>query len=60
MAENVEAAVSAGVDWVQVRERDMDGATLLAFAEAITSGSNCEPPRSPIQATASACDQASL
>ena len=29
----VEAAVRAGVDWVQVRERALDGAELLAFAE---------------------------
>jgi len=31
----VEAAVRAGVDWVQVRERELDGAALLAFAEDV-------------------------
>ena len=31
----VEAAVYSGVDWVQVRERALDGARLLAFAEEI-------------------------
>jgi thiamine-phosphate pyrophosphorylase len=31
----VEAAVHAGVDWVQVRERELEGAALLELAEAI-------------------------
>jgi len=31
----VEAAVGAGVDWVQVRDRELGGADLLAHAEAI-------------------------
>ena len=30
----VAAAVAGGVDWVQIRERGLDGAELLAFAEA--------------------------
>jgi thiamine-phosphate pyrophosphorylase len=33
----VEAAVRAGVDWVQVRERALDGAELLAFAEEMAA-----------------------
>jgi thiamine-phosphate pyrophosphorylase len=33
----VEAAVRAGVDWVQVRERALDGAGLLAFAEDVAA-----------------------
>jgi thiamine-phosphate pyrophosphorylase len=33
----VEAAVRAGVDWVQVRERALDGAALLAFAEEVSA-----------------------
>jgi thiamine-phosphate pyrophosphorylase len=33
----VEAAVRAGVDWVQVRERALDGAQLLTFAEEIAT-----------------------
>jgi thiamine-phosphate pyrophosphorylase len=33
----VEAAVAAGVDWVQIRERDLDGAALLALAEEIAA-----------------------
>jgi len=32
--QDVAAAVAGGVDWVQVRERGLDGAELLAFAEA--------------------------
>jgi thiamine-phosphate pyrophosphorylase len=31
----VAAAVSAGVDWVQIRERDLEGAALLDHAEII-------------------------
>ncbi|MCH7645032.1 MAG: thiamine phosphate synthase [Myxococcales bacterium] len=31
----VAAAVGAGVDWVQIRERDLEGAALLAHAEQI-------------------------
>jgi len=31
----VSAAVEAGVDWVQIRERELEGAALLAFAEEI-------------------------
>ncbi len=31
----VAAAVGAGVDWVQIRERDLEGAALLAHAEEI-------------------------
>jgi thiamine-phosphate diphosphorylase len=33
----VEAAVRAGVDWVQLRERALDGAPLLAFADEIAA-----------------------
>ncbi len=33
----VAAAVSAGVDWVQIRERDLEGAALLEHAEAIAA-----------------------
>ena len=32
MATAVDAAVRAGVDWVQLRERELDGAALLRFA----------------------------
>ncbi len=32
----VAAAVGAGVDWVQIRERDLEGAALLAHAEEIS------------------------
>jgi len=31
----VAAAVGAGVDWLQIRDRELDGAALLAHAEAI-------------------------
>jgi thiamine-phosphate pyrophosphorylase len=37
LVECVAAAVSAGVDWVQIRERDLDGAALLEHAEAISA-----------------------
>jgi thiamine-phosphate pyrophosphorylase len=33
----VEAAVRAGVDWVQIRERALEGAALLAFAEEVAA-----------------------
>lgn len=35
LADCVYAAVKAGVDWVQVRERDLDDAELLAHAKAL-------------------------
>ncbi len=31
------SAVEAGVDWVQLRERDLDGAELLALADAVVA-----------------------
>ena len=34
LLQGVAAAVAGGVDWVQVRERGLEGAELLAFAEA--------------------------
>ena len=34
----VSAAVGAGVDWVQIRERELEGAALLEHAEAIVAG----------------------
>jgi thiamine-phosphate pyrophosphorylase len=37
LARAVEAAVAAGVDWVQIRERDLDGAALLALAEELAA-----------------------
>jgi thiamine-phosphate pyrophosphorylase len=33
----VAAAVRAGVDWVQVRERNLEGAALLEFADALSA-----------------------
>lgn len=36
----VYAAVKAGVDWVQVRERDLDDAALLAHAEAVAEAAH--------------------
>jgi thiamine-phosphate pyrophosphorylase len=35
LANCVAAAVAAGVDWVQIRERELEGAALLAHAEEI-------------------------
>jgi thiamine-phosphate pyrophosphorylase len=37
LPEAVEAAVAAGVDWVQVRERSLEGAALLEHAEALAA-----------------------
>jgi thiamine-phosphate pyrophosphorylase len=37
LAEAVRAAVAAGADWVQIRERDLEGAHLLALAEEIAA-----------------------
>ena len=39
LVERVAAAVGAGVDWVQIRERELEGAALLAHAEAIALSS---------------------
>jgi thiamine-phosphate pyrophosphorylase len=36
----VYAAVKAGVDWVQVRERDLDDAALFAHAEAVAKAAH--------------------
>jgi thiamine-phosphate pyrophosphorylase len=35
LAQRVEAAVAAGVDWIQVRERALGGAALLAGCDAV-------------------------
>jgi thiamine-phosphate pyrophosphorylase len=35
LSEAVRAAVAGGVDWVQIREPDLDGSALLALAEEI-------------------------
>lgn len=35
LPERVEAAVAAGVDWVQVRDRTLGGAALLALTDAV-------------------------
>ena len=37
IADAVEAAVRAGVDWVQIRERELDSSVLLALARDIKS-----------------------
>ncbi len=36
LVETVAAAVAAGVDWVQVREKDLDGAALLALTQSLS------------------------
>lgn len=35
VADAVQEAVRGGVDWIQIRERDMDGCELLAFSESL-------------------------
>ena len=37
LAEAVAAAVAGGVDWVQVREKDLSGAALLALCEEVAA-----------------------
>ena len=37
LAEAVAAAVAGGVDWVQIREKDLSGAALLALCEEVAS-----------------------
>lgn len=37
VADAVEAAVGAGVDWIQIRERDLESAALLSFAREVES-----------------------
>lgn len=37
LAEAVEAAVAAGVDWVQVRDRELEGAALLEHVDALAA-----------------------
>jgi thiamine-phosphate pyrophosphorylase len=37
LAEAVEAAAAAGVDWLQIRERDLEGGALLALADALAA-----------------------
>lgn len=37
LLKGIAGAVEAGVDWVQIREREMPGAALLAHAEAIAT-----------------------
>jgi thiamine-phosphate pyrophosphorylase len=44
LAEAVAAAVAAGVDWVQVREKDLGGAALLALAEEVAAAARAARP----------------
>ncbi len=41
LCEAIEAAVAGGVDWVQVRERNLDSAPLLAFAREVDTAVRC-------------------
>jgi thiamine-phosphate diphosphorylase len=44
LAEAVAAAVSAGVDWVQIREKDLEGAALLALADSVAEAARRASP----------------
>jgi thiamine-phosphate pyrophosphorylase len=44
LPEAVAAAVAAGVDWVQVREKDLEGAALLALCEAVAAAARRARP----------------
>jgi thiamine-phosphate diphosphorylase len=44
LVEAVAAAVSAGVDWVQIREKDLDGDALLALADGIAAAARRADP----------------
>jgi thiamine-phosphate diphosphorylase len=37
LAEAVAAAIAGGVDWVQIREKDLDGAALLTLCEEVAA-----------------------
>jgi len=44
LPEAVAAAVAAGVDWVQLREKDLDGAALLALGEEVAAAARRARP----------------
>jgi thiamine-phosphate pyrophosphorylase len=44
LPEAVAAAVAAGVDWVQVREKDLEGTALLALAETLAAAARRARP----------------
>lgn len=43
--EAVAAAVAGGVDWVQIREKDLEGEALLALASAVAAAARRAAPR---------------
>jgi thiamine-phosphate pyrophosphorylase len=44
LVEAVAAAVSAGVDWVQIREKDLEGDALLALADQVADAARRADP----------------
>jgi thiamine-phosphate pyrophosphorylase len=44
LVEAVAAAVSGGVDWVQIREKDLEGDALLALADAVAAAARRAAP----------------
>ena len=44
LPEAVAAAVAAGADWVQIREKDLDGAELLALCEEVAAAARRARP----------------
>jgi thiamine-phosphate diphosphorylase len=44
LVETVAAAVSAGVDWVQIREKDLEGGALLALADGVAEAARRADP----------------
>ncbi len=45
----VAAAVRGGVDWIQIRERTLDGAALLALVDAVASAARAEAGSRPLR-----------
>ena len=43
--QDVAAAVTQGVDWVQVRDRELEGAALLGFAEGVAEAAHAAADR---------------
>jgi thiamine-phosphate pyrophosphorylase len=44
----VEAVVAAGVDWVQIRERDLDGADLVALCDRVVAAAHGANPNARV------------
>jgi thiamine-phosphate pyrophosphorylase len=50
LAETVAVAVRAGVDWIQIRERKLEGAELLAWAGSLIDAAEAAAPAGGVRA----------